>query len=122
MNTVKITEKQRENFWNYYRDKPNNPFLNDDDHPTINYNADPIKNSESFKYKISITGKTWNANQGTEQRNIENKKNLEMVVPLKYLSIFWRKLDMPLINCFCDLNLVWEMCFDWYYNTNSKKC
>ena len=30
---------------NYYRDKPNNPPLNDDDPPTINYNADPITNS-----------------------------------------------------------------------------
>ena len=46
--------------WNYYRDKPNNPPLNDDDPPTINYNADPITNSESFKYKSSITGKTSN--------------------------------------------------------------
>ena len=36
--------------WNYYRDEPNNP-------PDDNYNADPITNSESFKYKSSITGK-----------------------------------------------------------------
>ena len=39
--------------WNYYRDESNN--LPDD-----NYNADPITNSESFKYKSSITGKTSN--------------------------------------------------------------
>ena len=44
-------------FWNYYRDEPNNPPLNDDDHPSIDYNGDPITNSESFKYKSSITGK-----------------------------------------------------------------
>ena len=60
-------------FQNYYRDEPNNPPLNDDDPPTINYNADPITNSESFKYKSSITGKTSNANQengeNTEQGN-----------------------------------------------------
>ena len=43
--------------WNYYRYEPNNPPLNDDDTPTINYNADPITNSESFRYKSSITGK-----------------------------------------------------------------
>ena len=30
---------------NYERDKPNNPPLNDDDPPTINYNSDPITNS-----------------------------------------------------------------------------
>ena len=46
--------------WNYNRDDPNNPPLNNDDPPTINYNADPITNSESFKYKSSITGKTSN--------------------------------------------------------------
>ena len=59
--------------WNYYRDEPKDPPLNDDDPPTINYNADPITNSESFKYKSSITGKTSNANQesgeNTEQGN-----------------------------------------------------
>ena len=45
-------------FWNYYRDEPNSPPLNDDDPPTFNYNADPITNSESFKCKSSITEKT----------------------------------------------------------------
>ena len=42
--------------WNYYKDEHNNP-------PPNNYNADPITNSASFKYKTSITGKTSNANQ-----------------------------------------------------------
>ena len=37
-------------FWNYNRDEPNNP-------PDDNCNANPITNSESFKYKSSITGK-----------------------------------------------------------------
>ena len=93
--------------WNYYRDEPNNPPLNDDDPPTINYNADPITNSESFKYKSSITGKTSNANNGTEQRSTKIKKNFEIVVPLKYLSNFWRSSDMPLINCEISLTLTW---------------
>ena len=35
--------------WNYCRDKSNNTPLNNDNRPTINYNADPITNSESFK-------------------------------------------------------------------------
>ena len=37
------------------QDEPNNP-------PRNNYNADPITNNASFKYKISITGKKSNAN------------------------------------------------------------
>ena len=95
--------------WNYYRDEPNNPrFFDDDDSPTIDYNADPITNSESFKYKSSITGKTSNANNNTEQGNKKTKKNLEIVVPLKYLSNFWRSLDMPLVNCEISLTLAWS--------------
>ena len=44
-------------------------------------------NSASLKFKQKITGKT--ENNGT--------KTGEMV-PLKYLSNFWRTLEMPLIN------------------------
>ena len=88
--------------WNYYRDKPNNP-------PAADYNADPITNSESFKYKSSINGKISNANQedgeNNEQGNTKTKKNLEIVVPLKHLSNLWRSLDMPLINCEVSLTL-----------------
>ena len=35
--------------WNCYRDEPNNLPLNDDNPPTINYNAYSITNSEYFK-------------------------------------------------------------------------
>ena len=45
--------------------------------------------SESFKSKIKITGKT--PNDGST-------KDVEIMVPLKYLSNFWRTLQMPLIN------------------------
>ena len=112
--------------WNYYRDEPNNPPLNDDDPPTINYNADPITNSESFKYKSSITGKTSNANQedgeNTEQGNTKTKKNLEIVVPLKHLSNFWRTLDMPLINCEVSLTLTWyENCVSTDITTQTAR-
>ena len=83
-------------FWNYYRDEPN-------DFSANNYNANTIENSESFKYKCNITGKTSNADQengeNTDQNNTKTRKNLEIVVPLKHLSNFWRTLDMPLINC-----------------------
>ena len=82
--------------WNYYKDEPNNP-------PRNNYNPDPITNSASFKYKTSTTGKTSNANQengeNTQQHNTKTKTNLEIVVPLEYLSNFWSILDKPLINC-----------------------
>ena len=91
--------------WNYCRDEPNNT-------PATDYNADPITNSESFKYKSSIAGKITNANQkdgeNTEQENTKSKKNLEIVFQLKYLSNFSRTLDMPLINCEVVLTLTWS--------------
>ena len=104
MSTVKTIEKQQEVCEINYRDEPNNP--------SVDYNADPITNSESFKYKSSITGKTSNANQendeNTEQGNTKTKKNLEIVVPLKHLSNFWRTLDMSLIDCEVRLTLAWS--------------
>ena len=31
-----------------------------------------------------------------------------MIVPLKYLSNFWRTVEMPLINCEINLELTWS--------------
>ena len=69
--------------WQYYKDYPN----------------DNITQSESFKSKIKITGKTPAAG---------NTKNVEIIVPSKYLSNFWRTLEMPLINCKVNLILTWS--------------
>ena len=69
--------------WQYYRDEPN----------------DNLADSESFKSKIKITGKT--PDDG-------NEKDVEIMVPLKYLSNFWRTLEMPLINCEVSLILTWS--------------
>ena len=35
------------------------------------------------------------------------KKGVKIVVPLKYLSNFWRSLEIPLINCKVELSLRW---------------
>ena len=58
-------------------------------------------NSSSLKYKISLLGNPVVAN------NIA-KINVKVVVPLKYLSNFFRSLEMPLINCKIKLNLTWK--------------
>ena len=58
-----------------------------------------MSDSESFKSKVKITGKT--PNDG-------NTKDVEIIVPLKYLSHFWRTLKMPLINCEVNLILTWS--------------
>ena len=74
--------------WQYFRDEP----VDDDD-------DDDIENSKSFKSKTKITGKT---------PNDDNEKDVEIMVPLKYLSNFWRTLEMPLINCEVNLILTWS--------------
>ena len=78
-------------FWNYYRNEPNTDLGGADN--SINYS---IKDSKSFDYKTSITGKI-------EGNNTKNEA--EIVVPLKYLSNFWRTVDIPLINCEVSLAL-----------------
>ena len=82
--------------WNYYREES---FLNAAgaiaDFPANN------KNSASFKFITKIAGRIGN----------DDTKNVKIRVPLKYLSNFWRTLEMPLINC--EINLI---------PTSSSKC
>ena len=42
---------------------------------------------------------------GTDDNNVDNVK---LVVPLKYVSNFFRSLEMPLVNCKIDLELTWH--------------
>ena len=70
----------------YYRDEPSNPLSS---------------NPESFKYKTSITGNTYNvgaADAGYDANRV-GKNKTEVVIPLKHLSNFWKSLNIPLINC-----------------------
>ena len=61
-------------------------------------NADIIvNNSKPFDYIAKIVG---NVNG--------NKHEAKLVVPLKYLSNFFRSLEMPLINCKINLELNWS--------------
>ena len=53
-------------------------------------------NAPLFKYKTSITDNT--ETNGT-------KKGVKIAVPLKYLSNFFRSVEMPLINCKVKLSL-----------------
>ena len=69
--------------WQYYEYEPN----------------DNLADSESFKSKVKISRNT---------RHDGNTKDVEIIVPLKYLSNFWRTLEMPLINCEVNLILTWS--------------
>ena len=88
--------------WNFKRDEViNNADVTNDN------------NASSFKYKASIIGNT--ENNGT-------KNGVKIAVPLKYLSNFWRSLEMPLINCEDELSLKWyERCLLTIANTATFK-
>ena len=43
---------------------------------------------------------------GVTHNNL-TKNDVKIVVPLKYLSNFWRSLNIPLINCEVELILTW---------------
>ena len=78
--------------YQYKRDEP--PEAN----AIANLTADT---SSSFKYKINLLGNPA-ADGGIAKRNVK------IVVPLKYLSNFFRSLEMTLINCKIKLNLTWK--------------
>ena len=68
--------------------------------------------TDSFNFKTKITGHT--NNDGIID-------NVEIMVPLKYLSNFWRTLEMPLINCKVELILTWSAnCVIIYINVANQ--
>ena len=74
------------NLWQYY----------------VDMSAATVPNSESFKSKIRIKRETPASG---------NVKDVKISVPLKYLSDFWRSLEVPLINCEINLILTWSKNF-----------
>ena len=71
--------------------------------PTVNDNnaiVDFTANNltDSFNFKVNMAGQTEN----------NGSKNVEIMVPLKYLSNFWRNLEIPLINSEVNLILTWS--------------
>ena len=62
-------------------------------------------NSSSFKYKIKLLG---NLTEVAGNAAGVRRLNVKIVVPLKYLSNYFRSLEMPLTNCKIKLNLTWK--------------
>ena len=84
-------------FWNCYRDEVMILLIKNDNANNKINNCETTA-SESFAYKTKTTGSTPNNN---------NILDAEVVVPLKYLSNFWRSLDFPFISCKIKLDLSW---------------
>ena len=71
----------------------------DNNNATVNFTEHNL--TDSFNLKAKMTGQT--GDDGT--------KYVEIMVPLKYLSNFWRNLEMPLIICEVNLVLTWSTNF-----------
>ena len=87
-----IYTKTTGSLWQYCKDIP---ALNNNDEIT---HFPDGNTTDSFNFKVKITGQTGNG--GT--------KDVEIMVPLKYLSNFWRTLETPLINCEVNFILTWS--------------
>ena len=77
--------------WDFKRDEiVNNTIVTNDN------------NASSFKYKAILIGNT-----ETNEQMKTNGKGVKIAVPVKYLSNFWRSLEIPLINCKVEISLNW---------------
>ena len=87
------------NLWNYYRHEVNDSA--NENNGTNNYrtNNNKTTTSKSFEYKTSLTGSTSINNNGLKA---------EVVVPLEYMSNFWRSPDLVLVNCEIKPDLTWS--------------
>ena len=61
--------------------------------------------TDSFNFRTKITGQ---AAADNNNGNIAGRVDVEIMVPLKYLSNFCRTLEMPLIDCEVGLILDWS--------------
>ena len=80
-----------------YQDSTGSLYQLKKDEPPDN-NADVANNTTSLVYKSKLIS-------GTDNNNVNNVK---LVVPLKYISSFFRSLEMPLVTCKIDLELTWH--------------
>ena len=91
--------------WQYCKDIP----AVDNDGDIVDFNG--ANATDSFNLKTKITGQT----------NNNGIINVEIIVPLKYLSNFWRTLEIPLINCEVELILNWSAnCVIIYTNVDNQ--
>ena len=88
-------EKTSGSLFNYYRDEPSETTIGADNNVINIY----VRNSKSFDYKTKIIG---SLDAGEDE-----KEDITIAIPLKYLGSFWRSLDIPLINCEITLILSW---------------
>ena len=98
-NLIEYSDNYVDSSGSLYQFKRHESPMND----AANPNNVALDNSTSFKYKTSLLGRATDADG-----NDRSLKNTKIVVPLKYLSNFFRSLEMPLINCKIHIELNWN--------------
>ena len=93
-NLIEYSDNYQDSSATLYQYKRDEPPDDIDNNLTVN-------NSSSFKYKVKLLGNP------VVDNNVATL-NVKVVVPLKYLSNFFRSLEMPLISCKIKLNLTWK--------------
>ena len=83
-----IRKKTTGSLRQYYRDEA----ALTDAGPIANFHAADTSVSLKFKQKIK------------SKAAVNGRKDVEIAVPLKYISNFWRTFEVPLINC--EINLL----------------
>ena len=76
--------------WNYYRDEVHDSADGNNDANDFRINYNKTTTSKSFEYKTKLIG---------SRPDNGGRLDAEVAVSLKYLSNFWRSLDLPLIKC-----------------------
>ena len=84
--------KTSASLWQYCKDIP---AVNDNGN-IVDFDVNSL--TDLFNFKVKITGQTGD----------HGIKGAEIMVPLKYLSSFWRTLEISLINYEVNLILTWS--------------
>ena len=84
--------KTSESLWQYCKDI----LAVDNNNAIVNFTENNLTDSFNFKVKMA------------DQTGDDGTKNVEIMVPLKYLSNFWRTREIPLISCEINLILTWS--------------
>ena len=78
--------------WKYYKDKP---FI---EYNSVIFDVSDDPDNASFKYMQKTT----------DQRENDGTKVVQIMVPSKYLSNFWKTLEMSLISFEINIFLTWS--------------
>ena len=87
--------------WNYYRNKIDNIHDNASDGKSFKYIQEKKKKIERKTTEKPV----WSGDTNKTPQPAVPTLNVELTISLRYLSNFWRFLDLPLINYEIELDL-----------------